>query len=330
MMKNTDKIKELQLIIQREIFPLITSDYVLWGLPYYSNIGDTLIWEGELEFLKSVPYKCVGTCGWNRYSVRPLSKDTVILITGGGYFGDVWRNAWEAVVSTIEHYPDNPIVVLPNTIFYNDKAIMQSDAVRLAKLKNLVICVRDKVSYKIAKDNFENEVRLVPDMAFCMKASYLDQWRRDEIDKVLFLKRIDKELGKSDINIPTSNVEVRDWPTMDAKPTIAERVFGRISYNASVASNRQRAYAPLLRYIEKWYAYLVYRKCMTSRGVAFVSQYKEVYTTRLHVMILSVLLGKKVHFIDNSYGKLSSFYDAWLTDCESVDAYGNTQNGTDI
>lgn len=60
---------------------------------------------------------------------------------------------------------------------------------------------------------------------------------------------------------------------------------------------------------------------MTRRGVEFVSQYKAVYTTRLHVMILSVLLEKPVQFIDNSYGKLSSFYDTWLKNCRGVECY---------
>ncbi len=316
------KINELKSIIKREITPLITSDYVLWGLPYYPNIGDTLIWEGELEFLKSIPYKCLGICGWDEYKRLPLKKDTVILITGGGYMGDIWRKAWDSVMNTIEQYPDNPIVILPNTIFYNAHEIMCSDAERMAKLKKLTICVRDKVSFQISKDNFKNEVCLVPDMAFYISLDYLNRWRISEMDKVLFLKRMDKELANVDVCIEAKHVDVRDWPTMDSCASIGERFFYKSRALCSKTENVLTCLHPFAEWLEHKLGYCVYRKCMTRRGVQFVSQYKEIYTTRLHVMILSVLLGKNVYFIDNSYGKLSSFYNAWLENCENVNAYG--------
>lgn len=317
-MNHIEKINELKSVIKKELAPLITNDYVLWGLPYYSNIGDTLIWEGELEFLKTLPYKCVGTCGWNEYESKALSKDTIILIQGGGYFGDVWRLAWEYVLNTIEHYPDNRIILLPNTIFYNDVELMRSDAERMAKLKHLTICVRDRKSYKIAKENFKNEVRLVPDMAFYISLNYLEKWSLPETEKVLYLKWIDKELGAQDICIKAEHIDVRDWPTMDDEPSIGERVFYKgqaLYYKTRIKYVRLHAFA---EWLERMLAYHVYRKCLTRRGVEFVSQYKEIYTTRLHVMILSVLLGKKACFIDNNYGKLSSFYSTWLDDCDCV------------
>lgn len=322
-MNKKEKIKELQTIIRREVTPLITSDYVLWGLPYYPNIGDTLIWEGEIELLKAMPYKCLDTCGWDGYRVKPLGEDVTILITGGGYFGDVWRKAWDNVMNTIEHYPNNRIVILPNTIFYNDADVMRSDANRLSKLKKLVICVRDKVSYDIATKNFKNEVRLVPDMAFCIKETYLRQWKKNETNSILYLKRKDKELVNEKIKIgdDSDKVEIRDWPTMDGKPTLTERIFSKISSYSRSSKLQMIFRQSMLREIEEFYAYHFYRKCMTRQGVEFVSRYRKVYTTRLHVMILSVLLGKKVQFIDNSYGKLSSFYNTWLTDCDGVDLF---------
>lgn len=51
------KIDELKNKIYEELTPLIDSDYILLDLPYYSNIGDTLIWEGTESFLKSLPHK---------------------------------------------------------------------------------------------------------------------------------------------------------------------------------------------------------------------------------------------------------------------------------
>ena len=53
-----EKIWELRQIIEEQLTPLINNDYVLYDLPYYSNIGDLLIWEGELSFLKV----CICAC----------------------------------------------------------------------------------------------------------------------------------------------------------------------------------------------------------------------------------------------------------------------------
>lgn len=38
-------------------------------------------------------------------------------------------------------------------------------------------------------------------------------------------------------------------------------------------------------------------------------------------MILAVLMNKRVWFIDNSYGKLSSYYETWLKDIDQVKPY---------
>jgi len=38
---------KLQLVIQ--------SDYILIDLPYFQNVGDTLIWQSTLDLLKNIP-----------------------------------------------------------------------------------------------------------------------------------------------------------------------------------------------------------------------------------------------------------------------------------
>lgn len=53
MMRAKEKIERLRAEIEKQLIPLIDSDYVLWDLPYHTNIGDTLIWQGEWNFLRS-------------------------------------------------------------------------------------------------------------------------------------------------------------------------------------------------------------------------------------------------------------------------------------
>ena len=57
---------------------------------------------------------------------------------------------------------------------------------------------------------------------------------------------------------------------------------------------------------------------MIKDGVEFISPYKEVTSERLHGCILSILLGKIVTVVNNSYGKNLNFYNSWLVDFDDV------------
>jgi len=310
------RIAELRTLIDERILPLITSDYVLWGLPYYMNPGDTLIWNGALSLLKGCKYKCVGTCGWDEYRYVPLRKDTVILIIGGGFFGDLWRKAWNGVMDAVTQYLENPIVILPQSIHYQDQNIAKEDARRLAKCNHLTICTRDQQSFDYANKVFTSaRTLLVPDLAFHIDVKQLLRYAVRQTDKVLYLKRNDKELITGNADITGENVEQKDWPAMSGDYSFGMRVVCALYSRLGKMQNRfcRWLVAALMKY--------GHRCIVTRDAVRFISSYKIVYTTRLHVMILSFLLGKEVYILDNSYGKISGCYDAWLKDCDEIYIY---------
>ena len=82
-MQNNKLINTLREKIRDSLTPLITHDYVLLDLPYYDNIGDTLIWEGTREFLKTLPHRCLYYASKDSFRYRKLPKETVILLSGG-------------------------------------------------------------------------------------------------------------------------------------------------------------------------------------------------------------------------------------------------------
>ena len=310
-----EKKKQLRTIIEEKLTPLIDNDYVLYGLPYYNNIGDTLIWEGELEFLKKIPHKCVGVCAWNAYPCTKLPENTIILITGGGYFGDLWRDGWESVLHGIEPNKTNRIIVLPNTLYYQDNSLLKKDSEYLSEFPNLIICARDMDSFKYAKKHFSNRTLLVPDMAFCMNDKYLDKWsKKQAADKALFFKRKDKEAPQSKIEFNEKYVDIHDWKPMEELMTEERLFFKALRYvNATWRINRH-----LPRWGETMMYRHIYRPLMTRIGCQQFSGYNTIYSTRLHAMILGTMLGRKVFMIDNKFGKLSSFYNTWLADCDNV------------
>lgn len=318
-----EKTDDLKAKIHETLVPLIDHDYVLWDLPYHNNIGDILIWQGELDFLRGVNYKCLGFASRDTCLFPLLNKNTVILLHGGGNFGDVWRGSQEFRLQVIRRYPYNKIIILPQTVWYESELHLAGDVLGMAEHKNLIICARDQISYNYLKTNFCNQILFVPDMAFCIPMQYISSYRVKESEKVLFLKRRDKELRQiEDFKIPVGNLETRDWPAIERKTLVmygfscigrGRRFFARFVFLSFITR--------LFTKLTDFYAVNFFRPDLVRQGIRFISFYKTIYTTRLHVMILSILLEKQVFFLDNSYGKNQAFYDTWLKDLDMVSKY---------
>lgn len=309
-MKSQEKIQQLKKCIQESLTHLIDSDYVLLDVPYYTNIGDTLIWEGTKQFLKGIPHKCLGTASVETYKYRPLPADAIILMQGGGNFGDLWRRHQDLRLEVVKAYPNNRIIILPQTVFYKDKLVFEADAKILNSHKNLYICARDTCSLEYLQKSLTCNLLLTPDMAFCIADKLLRKYSKEKGGKVLFLKRKDPEFCEYDfdsyITEGCAQVDTCDWPTM-------ERSYKTLRIFDKLLRRKER-----LKRIPDIYADWIFRPFQVRKGVEFISQYKKVYTTRLHVAILSLLLDKEIVFFDNSYGKNSSFYDTWLAGVDNI------------
>lgn len=304
-MNSREKAKELSALLRAELLPRIGSEYVLYGLPYYTNIGDTLIWEGTRALLRDSGKRCIGVCGWDDYPLRPLPDGCTILILGGGYFGDLWRHAWENVLAELDLHPDHRVILLPQSVRYDDREVLRADAARLSRIRDLVICARDRRSYDLCRAHFPGEILLLPDMAFAISESYLSQFCVPARQEALYLRRADAEYAGGDAWVPSAAFRC-DWPTMERR-TFRDKVFSRA--------------AALLRGHGVVYDLLyacAYRRYLTRRGTELISAFRTVYTTRLHGMILAALLGKETFFIDNSYGKIGAFYDTWLAGTANI------------
>lgn len=316
----TDTLIFLKDTIHKELLPLINSNYVLWDLPYYSNIGDILIWQGELDFLKNIPHKCIGIASKESCTFPDLSSDTIILLQGGGNFGDLWRDHQKFRLEVIRRYPHNKIIIFPQSIYYENKKNAEADANLMAENSNLVICARDRISYEYLKQNFkENKILLVPDMAFCILSDHLNCYRKPKTDKILFLKRKDKELSED--NISFHGVEIRDWPSIEKRIWWIYLFEKAIGFNWYFKKCKLNILTKEFSRILDCYGNHILRPYLIKMGIRFISAYKYVYTTRLHVMILSLLLEKECEFLDNSYGKNSAFYETWLKNLREVKKY---------
>ncbi|MCW0484120.1 polysaccharide pyruvyl transferase family protein [Gaoshiqia sediminis] len=307
--------------IMVEVTPLIKNDYIFLDLPYYTNIGDTLIWKGTEEFLKTLPYKCRYRAAIETYRKPTISRDVIILLQGGGNFGDIWRRHTDFCLRIIHEFPENRIIVLPQTVYYADITVLKADAERMAKHPNLTICARDLVTHELLKTNFSNNnILLLPDMAFCIPQSYLNKYIQPVEDKTLFFKRKDKEFQSFDFRKHLrnhSNVEEHEWPSME-KRLIGNNILNYLKSAHGIFS-RFKFLGAITAKVVDWYAIHIYMPYLVKIGIQFLSSYQYIFTTRLHGAILAVLLQKTITFFDNSYGKNSSFYNTWLKDAKEIE-----------
>ena len=164
---------------------------------------------------------------------------------------------------------------------------------------------------------FQNNVLLVPDMAFFIDFNKYTPDNQIPTGRVLFAKRTDKEL-KSDTwpDFISHNAEVHDWPTMEfraKKYMRADYIVGWLNFFAKIKgiklANR------LIDQIRTNF----YRPEYIKDCVRFINQYDTIYSTRLHIAIASAMMGKQVYLLDNSYGKNFNFFDTWLTDIDNVE-----------
>lgn len=323
-MLNNTHIAALKDLIKETLSPLINDDYSLLDIPYHNNIGDSLIYEGELAFLSEVPHRSLFSANRKFATLKIIPDHGTILLHGGGNFGDLWRTYQNFRCKVIRARPQQKIIIFPQTVHYRHKEHLLRDAAVFNSHPDLTICARDQTSYELLKKYFyKNNILLVPDMAFYLDLSSFVV--SEETQKVLFLKRVDKELHKGHFDIRRALVEAdrgktlekRDWPGIEYSP--AEHKMWKRRDRANRYLTRLRLLLMPARRVNLNFGVLnlFESREQLEKGCAFINHYDSIYSTRLHGAILSLLLGKPVYIIDNSYGKNSQFFDCWLRNFEN-------------
>lgn len=307
-MTGKEKVVQLQALIADALLPEIQGRrVVLLEVPYYDNIGDTLIWQGTHDFLRRHGVKCLFTSSLDSFQFPLLPHDVVILLQGGGNFGDIWPLPQKFREKVVEHYPDNKIVILPQTVFFYDPEKMKASAAVLGRHSNLLIFARDHNSLQLLNKHFSaNRIALMPDMAFCINLRKFKIPVPKE-NRTLFFERNDTEINSSIqyAEIVPADADRHDWPFRERQD---------VSWRTSMANRiRYRCF----RYYDRYWD-SVMRPYYVRTGIRFIGAYSKVYTTRLHGAILSLLLDKDIVFFNNSYGKNLNFYRSWLSDVDNV------------
>lgn len=311
-MNNRQKIQQLKDKIYSSLPTLIGQKCILLDAPYYHNVGDVLIWTGEQCFMRDNGIYCLYTASYKTCTFPTIEKDVTVLFNGGGNLGDIYHEHVEFLISVINHYPNNRIVVLPQTIYYKDCSLEVKDYGVMLKHDDLYICCRDRVVYQNLQKTFGMKALLLPDMAFCISEFRLSPYKKTISENKLIIEREDCEKGEMETS---RDGDISDWPVFVhsfRKSTIINKILEHI------ADARIPIVSKLSNKVWNWYAQRFFIEQMIREGVEFISPYKNVETARLHGCILSILLDKQITLVNNSYGKNKNFYDSWLSDLDSI------------
>lgn len=279
---------------------------ILFNTPEHDNIGDHLITLSEMQYLKT-HYSDYSICEvtdieymWYHNSIRKyVNPGDIILITGGGFLGSLWLYNGELNVRRIiQEYPDNRLIIMPQTVFFEQNDRGNHEKMISSEIynghKNLTICVREKESAKRLSEIVNKNVRieLLPDMALFYDAGYI---KAPEKKEVLICLRKDKE------RVLTEGRHSEILESLCSK--------GMTVKETSMHSGRFPG-------IDK-------RKAEVDDKLREIKSAELVITDTLHCMISAAITGTPCIAFDNLSGKVKNVYQ-WIKDlpyirmCEDI------------
>lgn len=298
------RLNEQLVVFEDTLLKLIDNDYAYLDIPGYFNIGDHLIYCGAMAVLKKSRYQCVYQSVVENIMDRKLLKDVVIVLSGGGNWGDGFYTPFRNRI--ISAFPENKIIILPQTIRYFGDANLERDAALYAKHQNLHLCVRDNRSYEILEKYFSaNNIYLLPDASVGL-CDALPKWEPKQQGKSLLLQRTDDEAALEPWSIP--NADVKDWNTI-----LDELSFNKILYPyRGIRKIKKWIGADIMKQMANRYLVSVMEPFFIKKIPSYFQRYDKLYTTRLHGLLLAKLMNMPVEYQDTRYGKISGYCETWF------------------
>lgn len=232
-----------------------------------------------------------------RRTLDALPAEVVLVLHGGGNFGD-WYPEYQALrESVVAHCAARRIVMLPQSLHFRDAGAQRRSLDRLLAHRDLHLFLRDAESLDAVRAHDPGHGRLLPDMAHALWR--MPGWIAPPAPPgaaTLWLRRRDGEARR--VAAPGGF----DWADLVGPlDHLAFRALRRAMHRDLDRRHRVTARA--------WQA-------LTGRVVArarrHFAAHGEIATDRLHGLILAALLERPVRYLDNRYGKLSRYARAWF------------------
>ena len=265
---------------------------ILLGSPVHGNLGDHLIALSEMDYfrnhMKNRPaIDCIMPFALNCMDIiqRSVKPRDVICLSGGGWLGTKWRHNEEFVRRVIALFPDNPIVILPQMVYYENEPEYSAEGAGLyAAHRQLLFCVREQASYDyVTKHGFADRAHtlLMPDFALL----YHGYQAKPQADRegIMICLRDDVERCMDD----DLERHIRDE---------AEKIAPTTDIRTNISPTRVSTGQRLERVTEK---------------LDEIGKCRLLVTDRLHAMLFAAISGTPCLAFDNATHKVKGVYE-WV------------------
>ncbi|GGO66938.1 putative pyruvyl transferase EpsO [Microbacterium nanhaiense] len=296
-------------------------EVVIIDAPNQRNIGDSLIWEGELAYLKLLGVRIKYATDIRGYDSRDVRRRLpvdggVVLLHGGGNFGDLWEGHQRLRERVVQELPEYKIVQLSQSIFFADESRAALANARLANHKNFVTLIRDSLSMERAATQLPGvKTIFCPDMALGY-TPIVPEGETPTRAPALAIARADHESASGLQGIPETwldgiAIEKTDWARVagfSPQWKFARRIAW---FDWQIKRLRRKTGAPIpvvpanlmLRVLG-----VLNRRNVKDAVRLYVGR-EIIVVDRLHAHVLASLLGIPNVLLDNNYKKLGGVFD---------------------
>jgi pyruvyl transferase EpsO len=296
------------------------TDVALLDAPPLINVGDSMIWMGQLAYMQRLGHRVRYISDIQSYQPRRLRKALpnggVIVLRGGGNFGDIWVGNQRFRERVAQDFPDLRIVQLTQSVVFRDPARAVVANRILGAHPDLTVLIRDEKSLaRAARDVPDVTTMMSFDMALGWDPKVPDGPRGD---RALIIARDDPEassglLQAADMWDAPFDVHVTDWTRHDEHPREWHDARARLASNAKMIARARRRSLPIptrsqkkveadLAYINDWNVEWAVNLFRTARAMV---------VDRLHAHVLASLMGIPHVVLDNDHGKISTVFQAY-------------------
>lgn len=265
--------------------------YICISTPCYGNVGDHAIELAQQEVLKKCGLKdryidisSIEYTYLKRIIKTLIYQNDVIIIDGGGNFGDTWPETMQNINEIVLTYSDNRIFIFPESWYFSNtkegEKLLKETINIFNSHKNITLYARDSWSYKEMKNHLTNiTIRYSFDMV--LFKNYVLKKLKPFSKKTIGLSlRDDKECVSGSL----TKKLYKDMETLDIKTII----INNDSYNFIDKKNREKVFNRIIK---------MYEQCDI------------IITDRFHGFIFSILCQKPCIIFDNLTGKIGHFYN---------------------
>ena len=281
----------------------------LFLTPQYLNYGDHAIATAEKKYLgEKFPEYIVQEINysfyqfWPRLAEKRVKKDDIVVITGGGYAGDLWKENQKMLEQCLKAFPENKVILAPQTVFFRENEETEDFKIMkalIAEHKKFFIIARENNTFTLLK----KRLGMMPGKNLFLLSDF-----------VLTLPLKEHEEKREGFGLCFRNDEEKAVdPKLETE--IREHLEGNKENVHSILMAKEHVEIPV------W-----------SRNYFLKKKFQEfwarevVITDRLHGMIFSAITGTPCVALDNVSRKISGVYQ----NMKSLSYFKVTDNSSQI